>query len=155
MLTIDPVMLTIDVTVDANVFISAASVAEAQHQVSLSFFGRASVVSASLYCPTILLPEVAAGIARPTGDVGFANRTVSSISSLPNLVLVELDELRADLAADAAITCRLRGADAVYVAVAQEYGTTLITWDQELLTRGAAAVAVMTSADWLAANPTT
>lgn len=50
--------------------------------------------------------------------------------------------------------CRLRGADAVYVAVAQEYGATLIIWDQELLTRGAAAITVVTPADWLAANPT-
>ena len=42
----------------------------------------------------------------------------------------------------------------MYVAVAQEYGTTLITWDQELLARGAAAVTVMTPADGLAVNPT-
>jgi len=42
----------------------------------------------------------------------------------------------------------------VYVAVAQEYGATLIIWDQELLMRGAAAITVVTPADWLAANPT-
>jgi len=140
-------------TIDANVFISAASAAETQHQVSRAFFGRASMLSASLYCPTILLPEVAAGIARPTGDIGFANRTVSGILSLPDLVLVELDESRATLAAGGAITCRLRGADAVYVAVAQEYSSTLITWDQELLERGTLAVPTMTPTDWLAANP--
>lgn len=140
-------------TIDANVFISSASVTEAQHPVSRAFLGRVSALSLTLYCPTILLPEVAAGIVRPTGRAGFATRTVAGIRSLPNLVLVELDELRANLAADAAITCRLRGADAVYVAVAQEYGTALVTWDQELLTRGAAAVTVMTPAGWLAADP--
>ena len=139
--------------IDANVFISSASVTEAQHQASRMFLGHVSVLSAPLYCPIILLAEVAAGIVRPTGDAGFANRTIRSILSLPNLILVQLDELRADLAADAAITCRLRGADAVYVAVAQEHGTTLVTWDQELLTRGAAAVAVMTPSGWLTANP--
>lgn len=140
-------------TVDANVFVSAASATESQHQVSRAFLGRVSVLSISSYCPTILLPEVAAGIVRPTGRIGFATRTVAGIQRSPNLVLVELNELRAGLAADVAITYRLRGADAVYVAVAQEYGTTLITWDQELLTRGAAAVTVMTPAGWLAANP--
>jgi len=91
-------------TVDANVFVSAASTAEAQHQVSRAFFGRASVLFMPLYCPTILLPEVAAGIARPTGRAGFAARTVAGILRLPDIVLVELDELRAGLAADAAIT---------------------------------------------------
>ncbi len=54
--------------------------------------------------------------------------------------------------------------DAVCAAVAQEYGLALITWDQELLTRGAAAASVlltrgaaaasvMTPAGWLATNP--
>ncbi len=118
-------------TVDANVFISAASATEAQHQISQTFFGRASMLSVALYCPTLLLPEVAAGIARPTGRSGFATRTVSGILRLPDLILVELDGNRAEQVTDAAITCRLRGADAVYVAVAQEYGTTLITWDAE------------------------
>ncbi len=114
-------------TVDANVFVSAASATEAQHQISRAFFARTFALSISLYCPTILLPEVAAGIARPTGRAEFATRTVDGIRRLPDLSLVLLDESRADLATDAAITCRLRGADAVYIAVAQEYGTTLIT----------------------------
>ncbi len=140
-------------TIDANVFISSASVSEAQHQVSRAFLRRVSALSVPSYCLTILLPEVAAGIVRPTGRVGFASRTVSSISRLPNLVLVELTEDHAMQTSDIAITCRLRGADAVYVAVAQEYSTMLVTWDQELLTRGAAAVIVMTPARWLAANP--
>ena len=48
----------------------------------------------------------------------------------------------------------MRGADAVYVAVAEEFGTMLITWDAEMLSRGAQAVAVMTPSDWLAANLT-
>jgi predicted nucleic acid-binding protein len=67
--------------------------------------------------------------------------------------LVPLTEQRARQAAQIAITCRLRGADAVYVALAQELGTTLITWDAELLARGALAVPTMTPTDWLAANP--
>lgn len=91
-------------TIDANVFVSAASATEAQHQVSRAFLGRVSALSATLYCPTILLPEVAAGIVRPTGRAGFAARTVAGILRLPDIVLVELDELRAGLAADAAIT---------------------------------------------------
>jgi predicted nucleic acid-binding protein len=140
-------------TIDANMFISAASASEADAVVSRTFIRRVSLLSMPLYCPTVLLPEVAAGIARPTGNSILAKQVTDDVARLPSLVCVEPDELRADSAADAAITCRLRGADAVYVAVAHEYGTTLITWDQELLTRGAAAVPVMTPTDWLAANP--
>lgn len=47
----------------------------------------------------------------------------------PDIRFIELTADRARRAADITITCRLRGADAVYAAVAQEYGTTLITWD--------------------------
>lgn len=68
--------------------------------------------------------------------------------------LISLDLARVLQAARLAATYRMRGADAVYVAVAQEIGTTLITWDAEMLSRGAQAVAVMTPSDWLAANLT-
>lgn len=60
---------------------------------------------------------------------------------------------RARLAANIAITYCLRGAGAVYDAVAQEQGATRITWDQERLTRGVAVVSILTPSDWLAANP--
>jgi hypothetical protein len=39
------------------------------------------------------------------------------------------------------------------VAVAEGHGATLVTWDAEMLRRGAAAVPVMTPAEWLAAQP--
>lgn len=55
--------------------------------------------------------------------------------------------------AQVAVSCRLRGADAVYVAVAQEFRATMITWDNEVLLRDAAVVPTMTPTDWLAANP--
>lgn len=67
---------------------------------------------------------------------------------------MSLTSARAEEAARVAASYRLRGADAVYVAVAQEFGTMLITWDAEMLTRGARAVPVLTPTDWLAANPT-
>jgi predicted nucleic acid-binding protein len=41
--------------------------------------------------------------------------------------LVPLDEALAERAATLAASARLRGADAVYGAVAYEYGTTLVT----------------------------
>lgn len=48
-------------TADANVFISGASVTEFHHQVSRAFLGHVSVLSMPLYCPTLLLPQVAGG----------------------------------------------------------------------------------------------
>lgn len=141
-------------TLDANVFVSASAPAEAQHAVSVTFIGRVAAQSVDVHCPSLVLPEIAAAIIRPTSNAALAAQTVSGIGLLPSITLVTLTEQRARQAAQIAISCRLRGADAIYVALAQEFGTTLITWDAEMLARGSQAVAVMTPSDWLAANPT-
>lgn len=56
--------------------------------------------------------------------------------------------------AAAAIAARqfLRGADAVYAALARRLGTPLVTWDKELLERAAAVVPTLTPAGWLRQN---
>lgn len=66
--------------------------------------------------------------------------------------LVSLTNRRARRAAELAAIYRLRGADAVYLAVAEEFGTTLVTWDGEMHTRGANVVTTMTPTEWLAAQ---
>lgn len=141
-------------TIDANVFVSSSSLADKLGAESEEFLRRAGQQELKIYCPNLLLPEVASAIIRPTSDINAVKITLASVESFPNISFVELTEPRSQAAVQIALTCRLRGADAVYVAVAQEYGTTLITWDQEMLLRGAAAVPVMTPADWLAAHPT-
>jgi len=141
-------------TIDANVFISARVRTEVQHAASDQFLDRLVQATVDIFCPTLIVPEVAAAIARPTGSARLANAVVSQIENFPHLSLVGLTQDRARRSADLAILCRLRGPDAVYVALAQEFGTTLITWDAEMLTRGARAVPVLTPTDWLAANPT-
>lgn len=141
-------------TVDANVFVSAASTTEVQYGASMLFLSRLLSLSLPLYYPTIVVSETTAGIVRPTNNVSLARRTADNLGLLTGMNLIAVDENRARLASELAITYRLRGADAIYVAVAQEFGTILITWDTELLTRGRLAVPVITPTDWLVANPT-
>jgi predicted nucleic acid-binding protein len=62
-----------------------------------------------------------------------------------------LDESLADRAADLAATARLRGADAVYAAVAQQYGTVLVTLDRQQLERLPPVVKTARPADVLRA----
>ena len=141
-------------TIDANVFVSAASMTDMLHADSELFLRRVRQSGMRVRCPTLVSPEIASAIIRPTGDAAAAQVTLASVETFPKISFVILTGPRTQAAMQIALTCRLRGADAVYVAVAQEYGTTLITWDQEMLTRGAAAVPVMTPAGWLAAHPT-
>lgn len=140
-------------TIDANVFIGAASPTVKSHRDSDLFLSRVRRDNLLVRCPALLLPEVASGIIRPTGNIVVTQLTVLGVENFPQMHWVELTQTRAEAAVQIALTCRLRGADAVYVAVAQEYGTTLVTWDAKVLARGTQAVSVMTPTDWLAANP--
>jgi predicted nucleic acid-binding protein len=67
----------------------------------------------------------------------------------PNQSLVPLDSAVARRAIDLAARLRLRGAGAVYAAVAQQYGTTLITVDRQQLERLPPEVRVARPADLL------
>ena len=54
---------------------------------------------------------------------------------LPKITFIPLDSMLSEQASNLASQYGLRGADAVYAAVALEYGTTLISLDHEHLTR--------------------
>jgi predicted nucleic acid-binding protein len=87
--------------------------------------------------PTLLLAEVASAVARASDDSVGALQYANATAALPHLTLVTLTPAMAEQAAELAAAHRLRGADAVYLAVARRYGTTLVSRDDEQRTRGA------------------
>lgn len=123
------------VVVDASVFVAAARTSECNHLASIAFFRTAISQATHLIIPTLCLPECAAAIARATGNAKAAAELVAVITSNP---LVRVDPITVALAshaAELAIQCRLRGADAIYAALARQQHCPLITWDNELLER--------------------
>lgn len=140
-------------TVDASVFVAAARKNDVHHLPSREFLFRAASASVPLVCPTLVLPESVAALARETGDPELAVRLVHAMLDTANLHLVALDAARAEQAAWVAANQRLKGADAVYVAVAEAAGTTLVTWDTEMLERCPGSVRCVTPPDWVAALP--
>jgi predicted nucleic acid-binding protein len=68
----------------------------------------------------------------------------SLFETLPGIALVPLSRDLARRAVEIAIRHRLRGADAIYVAVAEQAGSSLVSWDQEMLERGRAVVTTVT-----------
>jgi predicted nucleic acid-binding protein len=68
-------------------------------------------------------------------DPSRAVALAATLRGLSNQTLVPLDDALADVATDLAANSRLRGADAVYAAVARQYGTTLVTLDRQQLER--------------------
>jgi predicted nucleic acid-binding protein len=134
-------------TIDASVFVASARSDEPNYLLSRKFLRE--VQSSDVFCPTLALVECAAAIARPTGDSSLAEDLVSIVEDFPGIALVSLDHSLARMAAQIAINHRLRGADAAYVAVAKNFGATLVTWDHEMLKRCPDAIATMTPLQYL------
>jgi predicted nucleic acid-binding protein len=136
-------------TIDASVLVAAARAEESQYAVSLAFLEQVQRREFSIFCPVLVLPECSAAIARPTGDETLAEELVGLIEAFPGLHLVPLSLHLAHRAARIAAVHRLRGADAIYVAVAEEFEALLVTWDLEMLERGALVVQTATPQGWI------
>lgn len=139
-------------TIDASVFVASVRTQEAHHGDSLLFLSRLPQTGRQIYCPSLLVPECSASVARRTGNIELAEEIINQVQSFPNLRLLPLTRIHARQAAQLAMDHRLRGADAVYLAVAEEFGATLVTWDGEMRTRGAGVVTTVTPTEWLAAQ---
>lgn len=137
-------------TIDASVFLNAFLPHEAGHEQSAQLLARLREEAVPMVSPTLLLPEVAAAISRAQDDDSLARAFASALAQLSQLVLVPLDTALAGLATDLAARHRLRGGDAVYVAVALRFGAVLVTRDREQHDRAAPAVAARTPAEMLA-----
>ncbi len=122
-------------TVDASVHISALNPAESSSADSRVFLAHVQSQHIPLYSPTLLVVETAAAVARALDDTDRAVALAAVLRDWPNQTLVPLDGALAARAANLAAAARLRGADAVYAAVAQQYGTTLVTLDRQQLDR--------------------
>ncbi len=71
-------------TVDASVHISALNPAEAGSADSQAFLAQVQRQRVPTFCPTLLLVEVAAAIARALDDTGRAVALATELRGLPN-----------------------------------------------------------------------
>jgi predicted nucleic acid-binding protein len=97
-----------------------------------------------------LLVEVATSVARAKKDANRGVAIAHAISGIPGQVWAPLDDALAEEAARLGAEYRLRGADAVYVAVAKRYGATLVTRDRQQLERLPSTLPVLTPSQALA-----
>jgi predicted nucleic acid-binding protein len=125
-----------DAVVDASVWVSRTSDRDPGHARTVAWLDRQIRDGALHVAPAIVLAEVAGAVARVTraGDLG--GRVAAQLLQLPGLRLVTVDGALGRRAAAIAADLRLRGADAIYVAVADRLGLPLVTWDREQRERG-------------------
>lgn len=128
-------------TIDTSVFVNAFNPHERGHAESLQILAAIQERGDPIIVPSLLVAEIASAVARASDDTIGALQYANATAALPHLTLVSLTPVMAGRAAELAATHRLRGADAVYLAVARRYATTLVSRDDEQLKR-ASEVAV-------------
>jgi len=131
-------------TIDASVFVNAFHAHEPGHAESAAFLAALYERDDPIIVPTLLLAEIASAVARFTDNTDVALGYLDVLTTLPNVALMSLSRALAKQAATIAARQRVRGADAVYLSVAQRYATTMVSCDAEQLTRGSRIVVCKT-----------
>lgn len=111
-------------TLDANIFVRDLNPREPNHAICRELLEHLATLRIPIIVPLLLIVEVAGTLSRELRDPIRGRMAMMMLQELPNLTLVVLDESLAQAAAESAADRALRGADAVYVAVARRYGST-------------------------------
>ncbi len=135
---------------DASVLVAFLRPGEPFHTEVDTLIAALTLQPAMLSVPAIAFAEVAAAVARGEDDANRAMKAVSVVSKLRGLRVASVDGSLGGLAAQVAAHQRIRGCDAVYVALAQQVNATLITLDREQRERTPATVTALTPAEVLA-----
>jgi predicted nucleic acid-binding protein len=128
--------------VDASVWVAINHEADPAHARCLAWLTAVQASGEGLFAPTLIVAEVSAAIRRLSGEEAKASKVVDQIFALGVVDLVGLDLERVRRAAAVAAATGVRGADAVYLALALERGEILISLDRQQRERGGAVVEV-------------
>lgn len=129
--------------IDASVYIALVNRHEKFHEHSLQWFRRAIAMRTPLSAPAIFLAEVAAAVGRGQDDTELARRVVSAVRNSKYISLQPVSVALAESAAKIAGEQRIRGCDAVYIAMALQLNQPLVTLDRQLAQRGGIVVKVI------------
>jgi predicted nucleic acid-binding protein len=135
--------------IDASVWVAALLRNDRHHEESASLLHTLLQRNQQAAVPLLAWPEIAGAIARKTGNSELAKIAVAFLNKQAWLESVPLDSSIARRATTVAAEQRLRGADAVYVALVLQRNGVLITLDLEMLQRVPIAVITRTPRDWL------
>jgi len=135
--------MTTAVVIDASVWVTRFLASDPQSQACASLIANQVATGQLLIGPAILLPEVCGAISRRTGKPKLAEKAKQLMQDTPGFRLVPVNAPLAKAAAQLASDHGLRGADAVYAAVAEHLKIPLVSLDHEHLTRAARVIVVL------------
>lgn len=135
------------IVVDASVWMSSFVDGEIGHLSSRRFLRNVVTIRETIAGPGVLLAEVGGALARRLNDSAAAKAVIANIMADRSVRLFEVDRALFHSSAQTAADLKIRGYDAVYVALARELQAPLVTWDREQLVRAATFAETMTPDD--------
>ena len=126
------------VVVDASVWVARYLIHDDFHARSAAWFRMQRRAGRVFVAPTLLLPELAGSVARVLNDTTLGLRAARSVRQLHHVQFVPLDAALAAQTFQIAAQLRLRGAHAVYAALARRLSLQLVSWDKEQIARAGA-----------------
>lgn len=128
--------------IDASVYVALCHQADPEHERCRAWLEEALENRRPLFAPNMLVIEVGSSIRRLTGDEETASRAVTKLLADGWIELLPLSGARSRSAATTGAQTGVRGADAVYLALALELREPLVTIDKQQLVRGSAVTSV-------------
>ncbi len=132
-------MYCLDASVLTNSFIEG----EENYEFSKRLMEKIRKNAVLVFLPEIVLPEVASAISRGY-DYKTALEFVKELRQIPNFTFIPIDAELSNLAEKFAAENKLRGCDALYVAVAFSFNVKLITLDTQQKERAKDLIEVLT-----------
>jgi predicted nucleic acid-binding protein len=132
--------------VDASVWVSRLLAQDVHYAESRQWLERQVSDREIIIGPMSMLAEIAGAVARRAGNPQLGRRAIDTVLAVPAVRLVDIDRDLGTLAYRLAADGRLRGADALYVAVASRLSIALVSWDQEQIQRASRFIATATPA---------
>jgi predicted nucleic acid-binding protein len=125
--------------VDASVWVAWLSRKDAHHEKAVSLLRECEEAGEILRSPSLVLPEILGALSRRGASPTLLDEVLALFSGA-SPVLHEVSRELALEAARLAGSFKLRGCDAVYVALAKSLGERLVTFDAEQEERGLSAL---------------
>jgi predicted nucleic acid-binding protein len=122
-------------TLDSSVIIASLLEKEPHHKQALEIWSTILSGNNIAIMPYSVLVEVVAAIKRRTGSESLAMEVKEELLNVETISFVILDDKSAVEAADLAAKTGVRGMDALLIQVAKEFGTELVSFDEEMLSK--------------------
>jgi len=134
---------------DASVIVNSIIEKEEHHEYSKKLLFKIKNQNILVVLPEIALPEIASAVSKGTGDAELTLQFIKELRKIPNFIFIPVDADISDFAARLAAEKWLRGADAIYVAIASILNMKLITLDEEQRRKSKDIVKAITPMDEL------